>query len=111
MHLLLHRFRQVVIFGGHEAAEAHAVVALERSPKNIGIPAQAADGIRGFGQHSLQLICCVLPIAPRYSRAEIGLAREVVVYARALNAHVFGEIAEIQATVSMRLSSPSGCCQ
>jgi hypothetical protein len=35
----------------------------------------------------------------------------VVVYARALHTHVFGDVAEIQAALSMRLYGPSGCRQ
>src|ERR1700730_4811429 len=96
------------MFGSHEAAEAHAIIALERLAKNIGILLQAADRIRGSGQHRLEISRCVLPIAPRYRCAEIGLAREMMVDARGLDAHFVREIAEIQAAVAMRLCGPSG---
>ncbi|GAA0001920.1 hypothetical protein BRDID11002_19210 [Bradyrhizobium diazoefficiens] len=96
------------MLGSHEAAQAHAVAVLERLAKDVGIAVQAAQRIRGFRQHGFERRRGVLPVAPGDRCAEIGLAREMIVDARGLDADLSGEIAEVQAAIAVRLCGASG---
>jgi hypothetical protein len=64
LDLLFHRFRQVIVFGSHEAAKADAIMILKSLAKCSGILAQGMNRVRGFIQELLQHGGRVLPIAP-----------------------------------------------
>ncbi len=72
---------------------------------------QSAAWIGCFRQDGVEITPCVFLIAPRYGCTEVGLAGEMMIDARGLNADLGCEIAKVQATIAARLRSLSGGCQ
>lgn len=59
-------------------------------------------------QQLFKSCCRVLPVALGHGRSQIGLAREIMVDARGLDADFVGQFAEVYPPISMRLCSPLG---
>jgi hypothetical protein len=76
LHFSLHRVRKIVILSGHEAAEAHPIIRLQRLAEKLWIGLERFDRIAGRGDR-FKVLRRVFPVVLRYRCTQIGLAGKV----------------------------------
>ncbi len=70
----LHGCRQVVVFGRHEAAQAHPVIVFQRAAECLRIAQQGRFRPSRLRFQCFQHGCRIFRIAPRHCRSQVGLA-------------------------------------
>src|SRR6266852_6216081 len=105
LHFLRNRFRQILRGGAEHGTRAHVSFGVSSSSEGL-LP--DTDGIRVFLQLLVDQFGSILRPPTNDGRREILLCREVVVDARALDAHIRGDFPEAEASETALLHAPFG---
>src|ERR1700723_1413386 len=105
LHFLRNRFRQILRGGGEHGTWAHASFGESSSPEGLR---PDTNGNWVFPQLLVDQFGCIFRPAPNDGRRQILFCWEVVVDARALDAHIRGDFPEAEATETALLHAPFG---
>src|SRR6202023_3900452 len=105
LHFLRNRFRQILRGGAEHGTWAHASFGESSSPEGLR---PGTNGMWVFLQLLVDQFGSIFRPAPNDGRREFILCREVVVDARAFDAHIRGNFPEAEAAETALLSPPFG---
>src|SRR5712672_2043356 len=105
LHFLRNRFRQILRGGAEHGTWAHASFGESSSPEGLR---PDTNGIWVFLQLLVDQFGSIFRPATNDGRREILLCWEVVVAARALDAHIRGDFPEAEAAETAVLHAPFG---